>query len=201
MWAGALSILILSLIAALRLFGDQLYNFPNNPEITAIPQDSVIICLAGGKFRVEAAYSLYSQGVGERLLIIGAGKKSTAMGLARAHASEAAQSIPQGRFEKIQVETDSNNTIENAFAVARLLEQSPNVKNLVLVTSGFHMRRAQVMIQSQVDRNINIIPFIPPSDVLNKVNWWHSWIGIQVTTVEYMKFLLASLFVPQLNYL
>lgn len=200
LWAGGLSLFLLSLIIAVRLLGDRLYQYPLNPNLTELPKDATIICLAGGKFRVEAAYSLYANGVGEQLLVVGAGKKSTPQLLGRAHADGAAQSISQERFGRIQVETESRNTIENAFAVARFLEQNPQVKNIVLVTSGYHMRRAQMMIQTQVHREIRLIPYTPPSDALNQGNWWHTWLGIEVTTVEYVKFLLASLLIPRLGY-
>lgn len=199
-WSGALAILLLSLIASLRLFGDRLYEYPANPALSQLPEDAVVICLAGGKFRVEAAYSLYAQGVGRQLLIVGAGKRSSALGLAKAHAEEARQKIPEGRFQQIQVETESRNTIENAFAVTRFLTQNPGVKDIILITSSYHMRRAQLMIENQVHRSVSIIPYTPPNEAFGKDNWWHSWLGIQVTVVEYFKFLLASLLIPRLGY-
>jgi uncharacterized SAM-binding protein YcdF (DUF218 family) len=200
MWAGGLSLFLLLAIVAIRLLGDRLYQYPLNPDSKDLPKDAVIVCLAGGKFRVEAAYSLYADGVGRQLLIIGAGKKSTPQLLARAHADSAAKTMSEERFSRIQVETDSRNTIENAFAVARFIEQNPNVKEIILVTSGYHMRRAQMMIQTQVHRDIKVTPYTPPSDALNQGNWWHTWLGIEVTTVEYVKFLLASLLIPRLGY-
>lgn len=180
--------------------GDRLYEYPANPEISALPRDAVIICLAGGKFRIEAAYSLYAQGVGQKLLIVGAGKRSSATVLAKAHAEETLHKISEERFQKIQVETESRNTIENAFAVSRFLQQNQDVKNVVLITSGYHMRRAELMITNQVHRSVSIIPYTPTNEAIGKNNWWHSWLGIQVTTVEYFKFLMAALLIPRLGY-
>lgn len=200
LWAGGLSLFLLSLIVAIRLLGDLLYYYPANPDLKNLPKDAAIICLAGGKFRVEAAYSLYAEGVGRQLLIVGAGKKSTPQLLGRAHADGAAKAISEDRFSRIQVETESRNTIENAFAVARFLEQNPNVNEIVLVTSGYHMRRALMMIESQVHRPVKLIPYTPPADSLHQKNWWHTWLGIEVTTVEYVKFVLASLLIPRLGY-
>jgi uncharacterized SAM-binding protein YcdF (DUF218 family) len=186
-------------IAGIRLFGGLLYHYPANPELASIPQDAAIVCLAGGKFRVEAAYSLFARGVGSELLIIGAGKRSTVAGLIRAHAAEMSGKISPERFQKIQVENESRNTIENAFALGRYLQQNPGVKTIVLVTSSYHMRRAQVMIENHVDKDIRIIPYTPENDAIGPENWWKSWIGIEVTTVEYFKFLLASILAPQLR--
>lgn len=199
-WAGALSILILSVILGVRLLGDQLYQYPENPALDKIPADATVVCLAGGKFRVEAAYNLFAQGVGKELFIVGAGKKSTPGNLGRAHAAEALQKMTETRFRGIQVETESRNTIENAFAVSRYLQQNPEVKSIVLVTSAYHMRRAQVVIEHQVHNGLEIIPYTPPSERIEKRTWWHTWLGIEVTMTEYFKFLLASLLAPQLGY-
>lgn len=199
LWAGLAAVFLLSLITAVRLLGDRLYHYPANPSPAALPSDSAIICLAGGKFRVEAAFALYSAGVGERLLIVGAGKKSTPQGLARAHAQEKAVEISEDRFRNVQVETESRNTIENAFAVGRYLQQNPEIRNVVLITSGYHMRRAQLMLEQQIHRQINVIPYTPPNEILGVTNWWHTWLGIQVTVTEYLKYVLAYLVVPQLG--
>ncbi len=199
-WAGVISIFLLLLITAIRFLGDELYAYPPNPPTDQLPKNAVIVCLAGGKFRIQAALSLFSQGVGDRLLIVGTGKKTTPESLARAHAVETKETIPNHRFGQIEVETESRNTIENAFAVRRYLQKNPEVQNLLLITSGYHMRRAEIMIANQISPEVKIIPFVPPNEALVKQNWWHSWIGIQVTTVEYFKFLLGSLLIPRLGY-
>ncbi len=188
------------MIAAIRLLGDNLYDFPANPSSPSLPKNSVVVCLAGGKHRIEAGYSLFAGGVGENLFIVGAGKHATALGLARIQAMGIAQKIPQDRFEKILVENESRNTIENAFVVKRFLDQNPNVKNLILVTSSYHMRRATFMVAHQIAADVNIIPFVPQAMELGRNNWWHTWLGITLTTEEYFKFLLTSLLVPRLGY-
>jgi len=187
------------LILGIRSQGERLYDFPLYSKARDFPEDSVIICLAGGKFRVEAAYSLFAQGVGRKLFIVGAGKKSTATLLGKAHAGGIADKIAPERFSQIEVETESRNTVENAFAVASYLEKHPDVKNIVLVTSGYHMRRAQIMIEAQLKHDTKIFPYTPPTEVIGKSNWWHSWVGIEVTTFEYLKFVLTSLLIPHLG--
>lgn len=199
--AGAISIFILSLITAVRLCGDRLYDFAPNPEVTALPEDVSIICLAGGKKRVETALSLYAEGVGQNLVIIGAGPKSTVNGLIRAHAPEAAKRLSPERLARIHVETDSRNTIENAFAIDAYLHKNPKVKSILLVTSGYHMRRAQLLIELQTKRPVVIIPYTPPNEFIEQKNWWHTWLGIEVTTLEYLKLVLAKVLVPRLSFL
>jgi uncharacterized SAM-binding protein YcdF (DUF218 family) len=197
-WAGALSVALLLFIIALRFLGDRLYDYPASPN--PLPKDSLVVCLAGGKYRVEAAFNLFARGVGERLLIVGAGKKSNSFNLAKLHAEEALQKISAARFRQVEVETESRNTIENAFAVSRYLQQNPGPKNIILITSSYHMRRAQVMIENQVGYEVKVIPYPPENEILGGKNWWHTWLGIEITTVEYFKFLLASALVPKLRF-
>ena len=197
-WAGTISIFLLLLIVSIRFLGDNLYDYPTAADADSLPKDSAILCLAGGKFRIEAAFSLYARGIGDSLVIIGAGKKATPQSLARLHAPDV--QISAERFAKIQVETESRNTIENAFAVKKFLRENPTVKNVVLITSGYHMRRAQFMIESQLSSNaLKIFAFTPPAEGIGLTNWWHSWLGIQLTTREYVKFLLASFLLPKIG--
>lgn len=182
----------------MRVAGDSLYDYPANPAL--LPRNCVIVCLAGGKRRIDASFSLFADGVGEQLWIIGAGKKATVMGLARAQAVEVAQKIPWDRFDKIQVETESRNTIENSFAVRRLLEQNPGVKQVVLVTSPYHMRRALLMIGQHIPADVTLIPYSPPTAEFGQGTWWRTWTGIALTVEETVKFQLASFLVPRLGY-
>lgn len=200
-WAGAIAIFILLLIAGIRFFGDNLYEFSKNPPLTDLPKDkdSALVCLAGGKYRIEAAFSLYAHGVGERMFIVGAGPKVTKEGLAKLQAVQTAQKIPWDRYDRIMVENDSRNTIENAFAVKRFLELNPSVKKIVLVTSSYHMRRASFMIASQIPADITIVPFAPEATEISPSNWWHTWLGISVTVQEYLKFLAVRMLLPLLG--
>lgn len=200
-WAGAIAVFLLLLIAGIRVFGDNLYEFPPNLEISALPKekDSVLVCLAGGKYRIEAAFSLYAAGVGERLYIVGAGPKATKEGLAKLQAVQTAQKIPWDRFDRVEVETDSRNTIENAFAVKRFLELHPSVKRIVLVTSSYHMRRASYMIATQIPPDVAIIPHAPEPTEIGRGNWWHTWLGISLTVQEYAKFLMVRVLLPLLG--
>lgn len=200
LWIGVVFILCAALIASLKCLGDSLYDFPEN--ITSFPPDAVIVCLTGGKGRIEAAINLYAQGVGSGLHVIGAGKKTSVGMLLKMHVSdEIANSISAQRVAQILVETESRNTIENAFAVNRLLLNSPAVKTIVLVTSGYHMRRAQFMIENQMHGQLRIVPYTPPKEAIERHNWWKSAIGIEVTLTEYFKLLTSTIIIPKLEYI
>jgi len=188
-------------IISARVMGDWLYEFSENPDLTKLPEGTVIVCLAGGKKRVETAFTLFSQGIGSRLLIVGAGPKSSLTGLAKTHAPEAMAKISEERMAAAQVETDSRNTIENAFAVDTFLHKNPEVKAILLVTSAYHMRRAQLLIELQSKRSIKVIPYKPANEAIDLGNWWQSGLGIELTMLEYFKLQLARVLVPRLDFL
>jgi uncharacterized SAM-binding protein YcdF (DUF218 family) len=187
------------LIIGIRLLGDKLYDFPVNPGPTEIPAHSAIVVLAGGKFRIEAALSLFAAGIGDDLFIIGAGKKATPYSLIRVNSPELFGQIPDDRYARIQVENESRDTIENAFAVRKLLQQRPGLKNIILITSSYHMRRAQFILETQLPPGIKVTPFTSPAESIDRTNWWHTWLGVQLTVREYLKFLMASFVLPKIG--
>jgi uncharacterized SAM-binding protein YcdF (DUF218 family) len=185
------ALIFFAVLGLLRLLGDQLYDYPDNPEVSSLPKNATIVCLAGGKHRIETAFALFSEGIGDRLFIVGAGRKTTPLSLLRSHGPEAAARFPWKRFDH-----NSRNTMENAFAVRNILEQNPEIKTLILVTSEYHMRRAELMIRHHIAPEIKIIPFTPAVEAIERGNWWHSCVGAEVTLWEYFKFMRAKLLLP-----
>ena len=198
-WAGTIAIALLCLIISFRLLGDELYNIPPNPDSKTIPSDAMIICLAGGKKRIETSLQLYAQGVASGLFIVGAGPKVTLTSLMKNHAAALQTSISAERIAHILVESESKNTLENAFVVDRYLANNPNIQKIVLVTSGYHMKRAKYMIQYQGHRPVTIIPFTPSPESIDQRNWWQSWLGMELTMGEFFKYLLVAGVMPMLN--
>jgi uncharacterized SAM-binding protein YcdF (DUF218 family) len=201
LWAGFASIFILLAIIGLRVTGDRLYSFDSSSvQSLGEGEETVIVCLAGGRLRVEAALNLFAAGVGNRLVIIGAGPKSTPMTLLRIHAPDLLAKLGEEKVRAIEVESESKNTIENAFAVGRLAQKNPQWKRIVLVTSSYHMRRAIVTLESQLVDTIELFPFSPQGEIVGRNNWWHSWVGIEITLLEAFKYHLARILMPRLEY-
>jgi uncharacterized SAM-binding protein YcdF (DUF218 family) len=108
------------------------------------PRDRLQIGSDGG--RLLNAVELYQEGKVERLMI--SGGSATIVG------EKIGEAIPTGRFlrrlgipeEDIITDNGSRNTRENALASARLLKEmgsGDGELRCLLVTSGFHMRRAR----------------------------------------------------------
>lgn len=199
--AGAAGFLGLALILGLRIIGNQLYDYPPNPPINEIPAKAVIICLAGGRGRVHAAIDLFAKGIGSELIIVGAGPKTKVPAILKSiFSAPGAPKLSKDRLGKILLEKDSRNTIENAYAIENYLRQNPQVHEIVLITSAYHMRRSLLVLQSLARKNVRIFSFCPEKETIARENWSHSFIGIGVTIEEYSKLILAKMLTSNLSY-
>ncbi len=197
-WAGAIAILILGSIAGVRWAGDNFYDLPRNPPVADI-RAPVVVVLAGGKFRIDAALDLFASGVGRELFVVGAGPKIQLPLLLKNSDPAVVARISPDRLNHIRVENESTNTIENAQVVERYLRLNPDVHELVLVTSGYHMRRSVFVIQQFASRPIRVVPWIPENESIGRGNWWQSQLGIRITAEELLKYLFASFTIPRLK--
>ncbi len=200
-WLGVLLLLLLFFAASVRLVGGLLYHYPEAPSIAQIPKDSLIVCLAGGRGRVRAALDLFASDVGTELFIVGAGPHTNLQTVLHTILSGPdAPKISSARLSKVLLEKDSRNTIENAYAVENFLRQNAQVHDVVLITSSYHMRRSLLILQSLLRKDVHVIPYSPPKEAIDQGNWWQSPLGVEVTIVEYSKFLLAKILIPNLSY-
>ena len=194
-------VLIASVAFLVKVTGDQLYSYEANPNIDKIGKSTLIVCLAGGKGRIQSALSLYSRGKGIALFIAGAGPKTTREGILREHLPpEAIASISGSRKENIVVETQSRNTIENAYAISRFLRNNPEVTDVILITSAYHMRRSLLILENALRGQVTLVPYTAKEGAaILRENWTSTWIGIGVTLEETGKLLLARIFIPLLE--
>lgn len=197
-WAGAL---LAGLLLFAKFAGDSLYNYEPTPAIDKIGHSTLIVCLAGGKGRIQSALSLYSRGKGVALFIAGAGPKSTRESILREHLPpEAIVSIDQPRRDNIIVETQSRNTIENAYAISRFIRSNPEITDVILITSAYHMRRSLLILENALGQQVSVHPYTAKEGAaILRENWTESLIGIGVTLEEYSKLVLAKIFIPLLE--
>ncbi|NPV55988.1 MAG: YdcF family protein [Anaerolineae bacterium] len=153
------------------------------PTVTEIPQADVIVVLGGGTEaagvprpgvevngagdRVLHAARLYQQGAAPHLLLSGGniewqGTQATNPALEMADLL-ALTGVPP---EALWLEQESLNTYENAVYSARLLE-ARNIDTIILVTSAWHMPRAQALFEKQ---GLTVIP-APADFVVTDAAW------------------------------
>ncbi len=191
---GIAVLLLLIVITLCKHAGDDLYDYKYSKDSTRFNSSTVIVCLAGGKGRVTAAIKLYNQGVGKSLLIIGVGPQTTRESIINNLSTSIREHLTPERLANIIVENQSKNTIENARALQHLFGQTKDTQSIVLVTSGYHIKRALLILKETLPQTVSIYPYIP-SDTLDMTpeNWFYSFYGIKVTMIETAKLLLTSL--------
>lgn len=193
----ALSLAVLLLLG--RIAGDSLYDIPPT-KLEKLGSGTLIVCLAGGKGRVQAALSMYAEGKGLALFVAGAGPRTSREALIREHlTNEIAEKLLDSRRQNIVVETQSRNTIENAYAVSRFLRVNPEITDIILITSAYHMRRSQLIFETAIGRSVGIHPVAAKESTYSLETWSESLLGITLTLEESFKLWLARLFIPMLE--
>lgn len=168
-----------------------------------LPRADVIVCLAGARGRISGAadlwfeyYSAFREGRVQKLPVLylsGTGPHSTWAVLSKQVRGEVLQVL---KPENVIVENQSVNTVDNASWFARRAKEE-DWKKVVLVTSSYHMKRAGyifdrlVFSHAGVDR---IRTYTMLQDAFRMDTWRESALGIQVTLVEYIKWIYYRLF-------
>jgi uncharacterized SAM-binding protein YcdF (DUF218 family) len=177
-------ILVILLLGSFVLLGNYL-NLSQNPE----PVDAIIV-LSGGdtKARTKAGIELYKAGWSNLIIFSGAAadpkSKSNAVIMKE-------QAISAGVPDSsIVIEDKSVNTSENARQVAKKISEL-KIDKVILVTSGYHIRRAKLEVQDQ-SRALDIIPYTSKDSNWSPNTWWLTPYGWWVTSSEAMKLLLVA---------
>lgn len=127
-----------------------------------------IIAVSGGdtNARTEHAITLYKNGWAPLLIFSGAAQDKSGPSNALAmYKIAVAAGVPA---RDILIEEDSANTKQNAENTNQLLA-AKNVKSVILVTSGYHQRRASLEFHQKLSNHITI-QNSPTSD--KDWNWW-----------------------------
>ena len=123
--------------------------------------NSAIIVLTGGKGRIEKGIDLYKNGHGSFLFISGVFHESEL---------EIKQQIERQVFNHNCCVVDDKNatsTLENAFEVKNWLAENPEIENLILVSSYYHLPRSFIIFSNTIgEKKI----FLSPAEYKLKVN-------------------------------
>ena len=145
------------------------------------PSVDVVLCLAGGKKRIPVAVDLWeklkNQGKRTRPLVLffaGVG----------AHANEETL-IEQGISKEIVKNMKKN---ENAQIFSSFVHQN-QWKHVVLVTSGYHMKRSSDILRKAVGPDVTISTYTVDAEHFGRTGWHKDGYAIRVTMMEYIKWL------------
>ncbi len=115
------------------------------------------LSLRGGGDRIWQALNLYHAGKIKKIVLSGGSGQLIDKGLRES--SQLAEVLENWGIppSDIIVEPDALNTFQNAEQTSRILKASyPNLRTGILITSGFHMRRAKACFEKQ---NLSLEPF------------------------------------------
>ena len=176
---GLVTLIMLSAVVAVCLFiGFTWEVFSLKPKQAAT--DAVVV-LAGGKGRIEEGVRLYRAGGGKALYLIGVDPTVRKRDL-----------VKDRPGEEIILEKQSTTTLENAFYARDLLAKN-EVRSLQLITSRYHMLRAQLIFRNVLPRDIAI--YTHPVDTRNfKEEWWLYKGSFRLLFTEFYKYYLYRLF-------
>jgi len=143
-----------------------------NDEITGVYPCEVadaIVAVSGGdtNARTDEAISLYKSGWSDKLIFSGAAQDKTSISNAAAMRLRA---INSGVSEDvIYIDEYSENTRQNAENTDSIFKQL-GVNNAILVTSGYHQRRASIEFNKRT--SVNIVNHPVENDKDWSMWWW-----------------------------
>lgn len=180
-------VILIAVVGTGLLLGIGHYLSPQNP----LAHSDAIVAISGGdtNSRADEAIRLYKAGYAPTLIFSGAALDQSSPSNAKAMERLAiAQGVPAGH---ILLDEASQNTIQNASAVAALL-RGHQLKSIILVTSPYHQRRADLTFRHALGSTVTIINHSAPDPVWSASTWWHSTAGIKLTLSELQKTLFLE---------
>lgn len=173
------------LVAILILIGN--YLNLNQPLTSA---DAIIVVSGGDTVsRTEMGIDLYQAGWANLLIFSGAAADPKSPSNAEMMKKQAlTRGVPESA---IIIDDKSVNTSENAREVSKKIE-SLKLNKVILVSSGYHIRRAQAELKS-ASPELNIIARSSKDANWNPYLWWLTPYGWWITPKELVSLILVKL--------
>jgi uncharacterized SAM-binding protein YcdF (DUF218 family) len=153
----------------------------------------VVVVLAGGKGRIPQAVNLWKdirdqKGKGQEPVLFLSG-----LGPGNGIETFSGQGVPDSLIrllnrDNVVFENVSENTLENAQIFASFARQK-RWKSVVLVTAGYHMRRAEFLLHKVLDPDVVLLTETVDSRHFGRNEWHRDEYAVRVTVIEYLKWL------------
>ncbi len=191
-------LLIIPIIAIIAIIGLSVYLQPNDlrgcneqPSISSSCQAvDAIVAVSGGdtNARTDAAIRLYKNSWAPILIFSGAAQDKT--GPSNAEAMKA-RAIEQGVPMSVILLDESSETTKQNAENTKTIFQSRSITSVILVTSGYHQRRASLEFNKRADTvTIKNSPVYDDQDW--SFWWWTSPRGWTFATTELFKIILFN---------
>lgn len=155
-----------------------------------LESSDAIVAISGGdtEARTREAVRLYQDGWAPRLIFSGAALDPDSPSNAKVMREMAVSSgVPP---DVIEIDETSNNTRQNADQAADFIEAFGH-KQIILVTSPYHQRRAFIEFDSRLGDDVTILNSPAPDTRWSKQLWWRSPFGWYVTASEIPKIIYS----------
>ena len=156
-------------------------------------QTDVVVVLAGGKKRIPIAVELWRKIKESRtpdhepiLFLSGVGPNAGNETLLEQGISK--ETIALLTKDKVIFENVSENTFENAELFLSFARQK-KWKHAVLVTAGYHMRRAEFILKKVIGDEVEIKTATVDAVHFDRNEWHKNAYAVRVTLMEYVKLL------------
>ncbi len=197
---------VLGVLALAYVLAGDIYEYQDTVDGVHLPKVDAVVCLAGGRGRIAAAGDIWYRywelshslikGLGPNpvpsktpiLYISGMGAGSNWNVLGR--------SVRRGVLEVLKptdvvLETESQNTDENALWVARYARERGWDK-ILLITSRYHMKRSRAIFEHIFAREglqVGVETLSVYQEPFEPGEWREGFHGIRVTMTEYLKWI------------
>lgn len=155
--------------------------------------DCIIVLgsIKASEYRVPVAVSEYQKGRSDKVMLCGGSIRSFREGSMQEAEHMFRTAMAMGMKEKdIILEKRSTNTIENILCALLELQSSiglNNIKNVLLVTTTYHMRRSLEIARYLFPKHIDVIPCPADDNNTKRDNWMNSAEGRERAISEIKK--------------
>ena len=148
----------------------------------------VLGSIKASKYRVPVAVNAYKSGRAGKILLSGGAMREFPDGkcIESEHMYKKVLELGVNK-EDVILEKESQNTVENILCSMVVLQREfylDRIKNIILVTAEYHMRRSLAIARYLFPNHIKIIPCPAKDDNTNRDNWWKTPEGIKRATNE-----------------
>lgn len=177
--------IVMGLVVTLALVGWFGLGFYLSPQ-SKLTKSDVIVAISGGDTvaRTAEAVRLYNDGWAPRIIFSGAALDPTSPSNAQIMAKAAeAQGVPSSA---IQLEESAANTQENSADVAIIIKNN-GYHQLILVTSPYHQRRASILFERAVAKDVTVLNHSSADKTWRRSDWWATPYSRALTLSELQK--------------
>ena len=184
------TILIIVFISIVSLGLYLLVGFYLSPQDKPIKSD-VIVVVSGGQTtsRAEKGIDLFEQGFAGKIIFSGAALDDGPSNAFNMRDQALASGISPN---SIYIDEKSQNTYENAINTKKIVDEL-GAKNIILVTSPYHQRRANKTFENTYGENYTITGVSAIDDRWSKQNWWNKGFPLFISLSELWKLFYINL--------